>query len=129
MMDAKQPFFLIIGLIVFGVALAVAMWAFSKKNVSAHRDQLISEVTHIASDAFQYRYRPRGVGGGGGSYGGYRVPNQLQTNGHAEFSVSDSAGETLSIQAISTHGIGSVSAKIGRDGEIHDFTYTGEFLE
>ena len=105
------------------------MWAFSKKNVSAHRDELISEVTHIASDAYQYRHRPKSIGGGGGSYGGYQIPNKMQSLGHAAFTVTDSAGEELTIEATSTRGIGSVAAKIGRDGEIRNFSYTGEFLE
>lgn len=128
-MDKKQPLLLVIALLVFGVALASAMWTFSMKSVSAHRDELISEVTHIASDAFQYRHRPRAIGGGGGSYGGYQIPTSLRKNGHAEFTVSDSAGETLTIEAVSSRGIGMVATTIGLDGEIHGFSYSGEFLE
>jgi hypothetical protein len=128
-MEKKQPLFLIIALVIFGMALASAMWAFSKKNVTAHRDELISEVTFIASDAFQYRHHPKAIGGGGGSYAGYHIPSALKSNGHAEFTVTDSADEELTIEATSVRGIGSVAAKVSRNGEIHNFSYTGEFLE
>ncbi len=128
-MDKKQPLFLIIALLIFGVALGSALWAFGKKNVSAHRDELISEVTHIASDAFQYRARPKSIGGGGGSYGGYHIPYRLGANDHAEIKVSGSPADEIVIEAVSTMGMGKVAATIGSDGEIHAFSYTGEFLE
>ena len=54
-MDKKQPFFLIMVMMIFGVALSSAMWVFSKNNVTSHRDLIVSEISHIAADAFQFR--------------------------------------------------------------------------
>ena len=113
-MENKQPLFLIIALIVFGVALASGIWVFSRKNVAAHRDELVIEITHIAADAFQYRHRPKSIGGGGNSYAGYRIPLKLRENDRAQFSATDSAGAKLSIVASSTDGLGSVSAMVGQ---------------
>ena len=128
-MDKKQHLLLVIALMVFGVSLASAIFVFSKKNVTAHRDELVSEITQVGADAFQYMHRPKLFGGGGGSYTGYRVPEKLRTNEHAAITVSDSAGDKLTIVATSSLGIGSVAVKIDQIGTLQDFAYTGEFME
>jgi hypothetical protein len=128
-MEKKQPLFLILALLVLGATLASAIWVFSRNNVSSFRDMLVSEITHIAADAVQFRARAKSSGGGGGSYGGYKIPPRLRANSHAVFSATDSAGQTLVIIASSTRGLGSVSAKAGRDGAMRDVSFTGEFAE
>jgi hypothetical protein len=115
-------------MVVFGVTLATAIWVFSKNNVSAHRDLLVSAISHIASDAVQYRHRPK-PSGGGGSFAGYQVPQRLLESEHATLSAKDSAGYVLTILATSTHGLGSVSARVRGDGALGNFSYTGEFAD
>lgn len=126
-MEKKQPLLLVLALIVFGVALASAIGIFSRKNITAHRDEMLSEITQIAADAYQFRHRPRSIDGGGGSYTGYRIPEKLKANDHAEFAVAESAGVQLRIVGTSTHGLGSVAVDVDNEGTLKEINYDGEF--
>lgn len=128
-MDLRShPLFLIFGFALFGVAMAVVVWIFMSNNMTAHRDALVTELTLVAGDASSYRLRSR-PNGGGGSFTGYRIPNQLRSTRHAEIVATDSAGVSLTIVATSTGGMGTVTAKLRADGKLREFTYTGEFAQ
>ncbi len=128
-MDLRShPLFLIFGFALFGVAMAVVVWVFTSNNMTAQRDALMTELTIVAGDASSYRLRSRPLGGGG-SFKGYRIPNQLRSTRHAEIVATDSAGAMLTLVATSTGGMGTVSAKLRSDGKLRDVVYSGEFAQ
>ena len=46
-------------------------------ELPANRDMIVNELLNIAGRAYEYRQRPATLGGGGGSYVGFEVPDQL----------------------------------------------------
>jgi hypothetical protein len=52
------------------------------------KDQMISDMVNISANAYQYRLRPPGIGGGGGSYNGYVLPRSLEETEYAAYKVT-----------------------------------------
>lgn len=77
---SKYVFFLTM-ILVLALSLPVATTAQDKSKrtkrmteiVSPNRDAMISDMNNLVADAYQYRIRPDSVGGGQGSYKGYKI--------------------------------------------------------
>ncbi|HTP12659.1 MAG TPA: hypothetical protein VMM37_03490 [Bacteroidota bacterium] len=60
----------------------------SGANPPMFTDVLADEMNKIALHAYTYRMRPREMGGGGGSYRGYTLPNEMSSTATAWYSIS-----------------------------------------
>lgn len=126
-MDRKNPLLLIMMITLLGIAIAGAIWTFGQRNVQVRRDAIISHVQHVAADAFQYRLRPRTLGGGGGSYEGYAIPSRLRSTALAQFSVGEaSTAQSLVVVARGERGIGDITAGVDSTGAVSILTLTGD---
>ncbi|MEX1138929.1 MAG: hypothetical protein WEF53_06270 [Bacteroidota bacterium] len=90
------------------------------------KDAIVSDLTNLAANAYQYRIRPRTMGGGGGSYIGYSVPPSLSSNENATYSASVSR-EHIIFTGTSRDRQGSVSARASKDGRLSGWQYKGKF--
>jgi len=95
-MGQQQLLLIILGVIIVGIAIAVGLSMFTAQSVGANRDAIISDLTNLAANAYQYRIRPTTMGGGGGSYVGYALPPSLASNENGVYTVS-SAGTATTI--------------------------------
>jgi len=126
-MDGKQPLTLILILLAFGVAVAAAIWVFGTKNVEAYRSGMINDMTHIASNAYLYRMKPGTLGGGGGTYVGYFIPEKLRRSGFGIYEISEtSSADSLVIQATGTQRLGTIEAVVGPTGFLKVVGSTGD---
>jgi hypothetical protein len=126
-MDRKHPFFLVLMITLFGIAIAGAIWIFGQRNIQVRRDAIISGIQHIAADAFQYRLRPSTMGGGGGSYARYSIPLKLRTSDVATYEVgAESSAERLIILATGAHRIGTITASLDSTGAVAILNLTDE---
>lgn len=127
-MGHKQPLFLVIGIIVFGFGVALALYVYGESNLYSHRDSLLHDLRHIGSDAVQFRMRPKSMGGGGGSYQGYSIPSKLTVTEHARFQiVGEPTTKLLTLRAFSIFRIGTIDAVIDSAGRFQFAGATGEF--
>src|SRR5690349_18225008 len=53
--------------------------------ISSCQDAMISQMVSILANAYQYRIRPQTMGGGGGSYQGYKIPRNLTASEFGTF--------------------------------------------
>jgi len=60
----------ILALIAIGIAVAVGSMILSKDAFSGNREDIVSDLAHIAARAHQYYRRPIALGGGGRSFVG-----------------------------------------------------------
>src|SRR5439155_373411 len=85
-MGQQQLLLIILGVIIVGIAIAVGITMFSSASVQSNKDAIVNDLNNLAANAYQFRIRPTTMGGGGGSYGTYKVPLALQVNDNGSYS-------------------------------------------
>jgi hypothetical protein len=77
-MGNQQIIILVLGTIIVAVALAVGITTFRAYHVQSVGDQVQETLLTIVAEARTYYEKPTALGGGGGSFLGYRMPGYLQ---------------------------------------------------
>ncbi len=95
--------------------------------IQSNKDALINDLNNLAANAYQYRIRPTTMGGGGGSYAGYKIPQRLSSNDNGQFEAIVSNDSTVTFIATSSLKLGTVKALLIKEGRLGMFEYTGEF--
>lgn len=72
-MGQQQLLLIILGVIIVGIAVAVALALFSDNAVSANRNAMTTDLMHLAAKARHYYGRPTSMGGGGKSFAGLTI--------------------------------------------------------
>src|SRR5712671_1414781 len=128
-MGQQQLLLIILGVIIVGIAIAVGITMFSSASVQSNKDALINDLNNLAANAYQYRIRPTTMGGGGGSYINFKVPNSLQSNDNGNYvpSALVTTGSSFDFTGTSKQGYGTVKATIDTTGRLSGFAYTGQF--
>jgi hypothetical protein len=83
-MGQQQLLLLVLGLIVIGVAIALAITLFRTNAIASKRDMLANECMSLGTMAMEYYRKPVSFGGGGREFTGWRIPTTMVTteNGH-----------------------------------------------
>lgn len=124
----KHPLTLVLAIVIFGTCISSAIYVFGKSNLSSHRDELLNDLQHLRASAFQYKEKPRFLGGGGGTYTGYRIPSAMLSNDNARYEViSPPTSHTIMLRASSAFGIGTIEMLVDSTGAFHLLRSTGEF--
>ncbi len=126
-MGQQQLLLIILGVIIVGIAIAVGLTMFTAQSVGSNRDALISDLTNLAADAYQYLVRPITMGGGGGVFTGYSIPPSLVSNENGSYTVSTVTANDITFTATSSqYTTDSVTGTYGRDGKlIGSFSFAG----
>jgi hypothetical protein len=127
-MGQQQLLFVILGIIVIGIAIAAGIGMFESQNVLTNRDSIISDLNELAANAFQFRGKLRTMGGGQGDYSTYTIPSMMATNVNATYSVQSASVNSLSILAVSAENpSNTVFVKIDSRGKLENWTFAGDF--
>ena len=128
-MGQQQLLLIILGVIIVGIAIAVGITMFGSSSVSANKDAIINDLNNLAANAYQYRIRPSTMGGGGGSYTGYIIPQKLQSNANAiTYTTTSVASASITFKGSSSqNSSNSVTAVLDSTGVLASFTYAGDF--
>jgi hypothetical protein len=124
-MGTQQLLLVIIGIIITAVGIAVGIQLFGASSTSANKDAIVNDINNIAANAKSYRSRISSMGGGGGSYVGYAIPQKMNSNDDATFSLGVTAANVV-VTGTSALGYGTVEATIDSNGAAGGWTYTGE---
>ena len=84
-MGQQQLLLIILGAIIIGLAIAVAINLFRAHSIDEKRDLLIEEGSSLATAAIGYYKKPTSLGGGGNSFVGWAVPSNMTTTATGRF--------------------------------------------
>jgi hypothetical protein len=94
--------------------------------ITSNKDAIISQLSNLSANAYQYRIRPTTMGGGGGSYEGYKIPRMMAATEVASYT-SVVYPNLIILIGISKIGLGSVKGTLCDDGRVLEWEYSGEF--
>jgi hypothetical protein len=127
-MGTQQLMLIILGVILIGIAIAVGISTFQAQNVRSNLDAMINDLSHIASNAYQYRKRPAKLAGGEGDYSLYEIPPGLVSNSNATYTIDSQSQTELTILATSAlDPENTITATIDAEGTLGGWIYTGAF--
>lgn len=92
-----------------------------------NKDAIINDLNNLAAFSFQYRIRPKEMGGGAGSYLGFKIAEKLKQNDNATFEAEVIDKDHVRFKATSAKGFGSVMETIDESGRIGNWTFSGQF--
>lgn len=76
-MGQQQLLLVLLGIVVVGVSIAVAINLFRGNAIDRKREILINESHNLGSIAIAYYKKPRMMGGGGKTFTGWTIPNSM----------------------------------------------------
>ena len=127
-MGQQQLLFVILGIIVIGIAIAAGISMFESQNVLTNRDSIISDLNELAANAYQFRGKLRTMGGGQGDYSTYTIPSMMGRNVNATYSVQSASVNSLSMLAVSAENpSNTVFVTIDSRGKLENWTFAGDF--
>lgn len=127
-MGQQQILFIIIAVIVIGIAITVGISIVSAQTVATNRDAMINDLNHIASHAYEYRLRLKCMGGGQGDYTSFAIPTKMSVNDGGTYSIASAEVNTISLMAVSSvNASNSIQAVVGSEGKITTWTFSGDF--
>jgi len=91
----QQLLLIILGIIVVGVAIAIAMTLFRANAIDRKREILVNESLNIGSIAISYYKKPQMMGGGGKTFTGWQIPTQLQSTVNGSYTAQVSADNVV----------------------------------
>jgi len=102
---------------------------FAVSDVRDNQDAIINDLNNLSAVAYQYRIRPSTMGGGQGSYVGFKIPVKMLTNANASYETLVVEQNRVRYRATSAKGHGTVESSIDQDGRLGDWKYSGKFAE
>ena len=88
-MGQQQLLLIVLALIIVAIAIAISISLFRSNAIEGKRDILIEETTSIGTMAIQYYKKPAELGGGGTSFLGFTIPDQMVTTPNGNFMTAD----------------------------------------
>lgn len=84
-MGQQQLLLIVLGVIIVGIAVILGLAMFRTNSIEQKRDQVINEGISVANNALQYYNKPKTLGGGGYSFNGWSIPNQMKSSPNGSF--------------------------------------------
>ena len=94
-MGQQQLLLIILGIIIVGVAIAIAITLFRANAIDRKREILINESHNIGSIAISYFKKPRMMGGGGKTFTGWEIPPVLQSTVNGSYTAQISVANVV----------------------------------
>jgi Tfp pilus assembly protein PilE len=97
---------IVVGVVLIGIAVALAFDMFIDQSASTNRDAISNDLVQYAAQAQKYYRRPTALGGGNNSFGGLTLSritsNPANANGSYELSPDPVPGTATSVTLIGT---------------------------
>jgi hypothetical protein len=126
-MGQQQLLLEILGVILVAFAVAIGLSLFSAQAIQANKTAIFNDLNQIAAYANHYRVSTTSMGGGQGSYAGFRVPVTMTFTENAAFS-STATATAVTITAKSLmDSANTITVVLDHAGKLGNWTYTGDF--
>jgi hypothetical protein len=126
-MGQQQLLLIILGVIIVGIAIAVGISQFGAHSTQANKDGVTSSLVNIAANAYQFKIRPLTMGGGGGSYANYTIPQKMQNDDNGAYTAGTLSATQAEFVGTSTMD-GSLTATCTVDSlGVTSLVYTGNW--
>jgi hypothetical protein len=100
-MGQQQLLLIVLGVIVVGIAVVVGINLFTANAVSSNRDGVVADLNSLGAMAQQHYRKPTPMGGGGYTFTGWTVPNELDTTPNGIYTA------TVAAQSVTLVGKGN----------------------
>jgi hypothetical protein len=127
-MGQQQLLLIILGVIIVGIAISVGLSLFAAQSIQSNKDAMINDMNNLAANAYQFRIRPRSMGGGSGSYASYNIPQRLRSNENGSYVPTPTANEITIVGTSVQNATNTITAVVGSNGKLGSWTYGGDFL-
>lgn len=97
-MGTQQLLLIGLGIMVVGIAIALANNIFDSNAESSLQDQVAMESYHLATLATQYFHKPSEFGGGGKRFSGWIIKAKLDTTDNGIYSIKNLTDDKLVIE-------------------------------
>lgn len=87
-MGQQQLLFILLGILVVGIAIVISINLFRHNAVESKRDVLITESVNLATQAIEYYKKPANLGGGGNTFTGWSIPASMAVSENGSFIAS-----------------------------------------
>ncbi|MBK6913663.1 MAG: hypothetical protein IPJ03_10375 [Ignavibacteriales bacterium] len=96
-MGQQQLLLIVIGLIVVAIAIAFAITLFRQNAADTKRDIVMTECMNLGNMAMTFYEKPKTFGGGGFSFEGWDIPDQLTATSSGYYTASVEASKVIII--------------------------------
>lgn len=125
-MSEHQAIIFIISVIVITLLIWVGFGMFMDAHRASQKDDFLSAMNDIGAAAASYRMKPRSLGGGGGGYIGFNIPDHLTTiDAGTIFAVIEP--KRILLVGHSRRGYGTISSVVNDSGLVGNIFVEGEF--
>lgn len=129
-MGQQQLILIVLCTIIVGVAIAVGLVIFAGDSTLANRDNLMSDVTIIISNARAYYIRPGNLGGGNNSFIGYTIPLRISSTEAGTYTRALDSPTSMTITGYSSDNIDNyITAKITSANQSIKWDFFGDFMQ
>ncbi len=97
-MGTQQLLLIGLGIMVVGIAIALANTIFDSNAESSLQDQVAMESYHLGTLATQYFHKPSEFGGGGKNFSGWKINANLDTTSNGIYTIKNMADDKLVIE-------------------------------
>lgn len=111
-MGQQQLLLIVLGVIIVGIAVVVGINLFNSSAKDAGRDQVVSNLTNLASKAQQYYKKPTSLGGGNNTFQGFALAATDTGSSVGSFSVTAAAPSGTAFVAGALDSISSAASPI-----------------
>lgn len=94
-MGQQQLLYILLTIVIVGIGIALSVTLFRQNAIEAKRDILINECINLATMAMDYYRRPTSFGGGGKSFAGWKIPDNLVVSENGNFTADVSPGQII----------------------------------
>ncbi|MCU0454344.1 MAG: hypothetical protein MUE68_11880 [Bacteroidetes bacterium] len=126
-MGQQQLLLVILGAILVAFAIAIGLTLFSAQAIQANKTAIFNDINQIAAYANHFRVTTTSMGGGQGSFAGFKIPVTMTSTENAGFR-SVSTATTVTITASSMlDSSNTITVTLDQYGKLANWTYTGDF--
>lgn len=112
-MGQQQLLLLLAGVILIGLAIVIAVKLFDVNALESNRDAVYIDTVSLVANAQHCYQLPRMLSGGGGSFVGYTLPEELAQNENGTYTVSNVTESSVTIT-----GVGNEQDPAGRSYQV-----------
>ncbi len=86
-MGTKQLFFILLTIVIAGVAITTGVVLFKSHAETANRDAVIRDLNNLCDDAYTYYITSTDQGGGGHSFKKYKMPSGFSSTQNGNYTI------------------------------------------